>query len=205
MINYSWIDLIFGYRQWSEKPKKEDLNLFRKYSYNQYINFDKILDKYKKNKYDQKTIIDKIEKKKWRIINFGQCPEVLFNKRHKENYLPQDEKGDMEGFGGGGIQNTFSFELYEKKFNKNFNIVNFWVTDNKKFYCDYIYFLAFDEKNVKDMKELYILIYRDQDFIQNSSDFAIKINEINLFSKKVKIEKRKKVSRMSSNKSSVFV
>ena len=202
----SWIDLIFGYRQWSEKPKKEDLNLFRKYSYNQYINFDKILDKYKKNKYDQKTIIDKIEKKKWRIINFGQCPEVLFNKRHKENYLPQDEKGDdMEGFNGRlSLSNIFSFELYEKKFNKNFNIVNFWVTENTENY-NYIYFLAFDEKNVKDMKELYILIYMGQNFIQNSPDYVIKINEINLFSKKVKIEKRKKVSRMSSNKSSVFV
>ena len=42
-----------------------------------------------------------------RIINFGQCPEVLFNKKHKENYLPQTEKGrdkgdDVEDFGSGG-------------------------------------------------------------------------------------------------------
>ena len=78
----SWIDLIFGYKQWNEKPKKDDLNLFGKYSYNQYINFDKILDKFEKKKYDEKTIIEKIEKKKLRIINFGQCPDVLFNKRH---------------------------------------------------------------------------------------------------------------------------
>ena len=32
-----------------------------------------------------------------RIINFGQCPEVLFNKKHKENYLPQTEKGRDKG------------------------------------------------------------------------------------------------------------
>ena len=111
----------------------------------------------------------------------------------------------MEFFNGIlSLSNIFSFELYEKKFNKNFNIVNFWVTENTENY-NYIYFLAFDEKNVKDMKELYILIYRDNDAKQNSPDYVIKINEINLFSKKVKIEKRKKVSRMSSNKSSVFV
>jgi len=111
----SWIDLIFGYKQWNEKPKKDDLNLFGKYSYNQYINFDKILDKFGKKKYDEKTIIEKIEKKKLRIINFGQCPEVLFNKKHKENYLPQTEKGrdkgdEIEDFGSGGLQNIFSFE-----------------------------------------------------------------------------------------------
>ena len=199
----SWIDLIFGYKQWNEKPKKDDLNLFGKYSYNQYINFDKILDKFEKKKYDEKTIIEKIEKKKLRIINFGQCPEVLFNKKHKENYLPQTVKGrekgdDMEDFGSGGFQNIFSFEEYEKELKKNFNIVNFWVTDDKKMNSDYIYFLAFEEKNHKDMKELYLLIYKDQNATQNKPEFVIKINEINLFSKKNKIERRKKSTKRAS-------
>ena len=61
-----WIDLIFGYKQWNEKPKRDDLNLFGKYCYKQYINFDIILERLKKKYSDEKTIIRKIESKKSR-------------------------------------------------------------------------------------------------------------------------------------------
>ena len=44
----SWIDLIFGYRQWDKNPKRDKLNLFGKYCYKQNVNFDMILEKYKK-------------------------------------------------------------------------------------------------------------------------------------------------------------
>ena len=149
----SWIDLIFGYKQWSHKPKRQDLNLFGKYCYNQYIKFDKILEKFHKKNYDEKTIIKKIETKKSRIINFGQCPEVLFNKPQEKNILPQFEIGDektddMDDLSKGKIQNTFSLDDYEKKTSKSYHIVNFWVTgkDNNNLNNDYIYYLAFEEK-----------------------------------------------------------
>ena len=194
-----WINLIFGYKQWSAKPNRDDLNLFGKYCYKQYINFENKLQKFKEKEYDTSIIISKIETKKLRILNFGQCPEVLFNKNHKENFLPQSEKGDdkkddLEALSESGVQNIFSFEKYEKEINKNFTIVNFWVTqtDNEDTNNDYIYFLVFEEKN---QKELYIYIYKDENEERHKPLYIIKIEEINLFSNKTKVEKKIKISK----------
>ena len=197
----SWIDLIFGYKQWSPKPKREDLNLFGKYCYKQYINFDHILEKFRNKEYDKETIIAKIESKKSRIINFGQCPEVLFNKEIEPAFLPQTEKGDeknddLESFSEGSIQNSFSFIEFEKETEKNYNIVNFWVTQNEiKDYDDYIYFLVFEEKkNCKESNpnELFILIFRDVNEKRENPDYVIDIQEINLFLNRSKYEKKKR-------------
>ena len=203
----SWIDLIFGYKQWSHKPKRQDLNLFGKYCYNQYIKFDKILEKFHKKNYDEKTIIKKIETKKSRIINFGQCPEVLFNKPQEKNILPQFEIGDektddMDDLSKGKIQNTFSLDDYEKKTSKSYHIVNFWVTgkDNNNLNNDYIYYLAFEEKkNVKEINpnDLYLLIFKDGNVDVKKPDYVIKIQEINLFMNKNKYEKKKRRKRSS--------
>ena len=189
-----WINLIFGYKQWSAKPNRDDLNLFGKYCYKQYINFENKLKKFKEKEYDTPVIISKIETKKLKILNFGQCPEVLFNKNHKENLLPQSEKGDektddLEALSEGGVQNIFSFDQYEKEINKHFTIVNFWVTqtDNKDTNDDYIYFLVFEEKN---QKELYIFIYKDENAERHKPLYIIKIEEINLFLNKAKVEKK---------------
>ena len=199
-----WIDLIFGAKQWNEKPKRDDLNLFGKYCYKQYINFEKKMEKYKTNKLTDEQIIKKVKKKKLQIINFGQCPEVLFNKMHERNYLKQTKDGtekddDLDMFSDRGVQNVFSFDIFEKEINKNFNIVDFWATDNVGNDSNYIYFLAFDEnKKNKENKEnnineLYILIYKDENIKQNKPKYIIKIGEINLFSKKKKLKKKKKV------------
>ena len=62
----NWIDLIFGAKQWSEKPKRNDLNLFGKYFYKQNINFEKKMEKYKKNKLTNEQIINKVKKKNYK-------------------------------------------------------------------------------------------------------------------------------------------
>ena len=197
-----WINLIFGYKQWSEIPKRDDLNLFGKYCYKQYINFEKKLDKYKEKKYDESTIMNKIETKKLKILNLGQCPEVLFNKSHKENFLHQSEKGDektddLDALSEGGFQIIFSFEKYEKESNKKFTIFNFWVTkNNKDINNDYIYFLVFEEKKPN---ELYIFIYKDENTERHKPLYIIKIDEINLFLSKAKIEKNIRTSKNSFN------
>jgi hypothetical protein len=192
----SWIDLIFGVKQWSDKPKRNDLNLFGKYSYKQYINFDKKMEKYKLNKLNDDEIIEKIKKKKLQIINFGQCPEVLFNMEHKENLLPQTDKGDektddFEALSGGGINNIFSLEDLERETKKNYHIVNFWVTqrENNDFSNHYIYFLVFEKKKEakeNNPNELYILVYKDRNTEQTKPEYIINIEEINLFSNKAK-------------------
>ena len=199
----SWIDLIFGVKQWSDKPKRNDLNLFGKYSYKQYINFDKKMEKYKLNKLNDDEIIGKIKKKKLQIINFGQCPEVLFNKAHAINYLKKSRiAGDIKGgddfdiLSSFGVQNIFNFEQFEKEKNKSFNIVDFWVTDNGEINInDYIYFLTFEGNNVN---ELYIFIYKDENNKQYKPKYIIKIEEINLFSKKKKLERKKRSTKKLS-------
>ena len=186
-----WIDLIFGVRQWDEKPKKDKLNLFGKYCYRQNVNFDKILEKYAQKEYDNKTIISKIESKKARIINFGQCPEVLFKTKHKESILSASEeeinKDEMEII----ATNNIDLTIYEKKKNIKLNIVTFWLTNNN--INEYLYFLVYeekknDEKN-QEAKQQSILIYKMPAYDQKEPDYIININEINLFHIKYKSSK----------------
>ena len=194
-----WIDLIFGYKQWNEKPKRSDLNLFGKYCYKQYINFKKILEKFERNQYDEKKIITKIESKKSRIINFGQCPEVLFTSKHKENFLSRTERGNINNDEIEEFSENLQ-SIYDLKNFKNLNIATFWISDNDDKEEDknnnkdnYIYLLAFEQKqdNNKNQIEQKIIIYRDQNENQIYPNYIIKINEINLFSFKTKIEKKK--------------
>ena len=186
-----WIDLIFGCDQWDENPKKTKLNLFGKYCYRQNINFDKILEKYKQKGLDEKKIIRKIESKKARIINFGQCPEVLFKKKLVENYLPSisnqekiiDELDICEN-----SSNKISINYFENKIKKKFIIVSFWLSDNIN--NDYIYFLVFEEINKNNQNtQQYILIYKNVSQDMNEPKYIIKINEINLFNIKANLNK----------------
>ena len=187
-----WIDLIFGFKQWDQKPKREKLNLFGKYCYRQNINFDKILEKYNAKELNEKIIIKKIDSKKSRIINFGQCPEVLFNHKHKENILAPPSEMKKETDELEILDNTqaiIEINKYEKNKNKKFKIVTFWLSKNK--IQNYIYFLVFEEKSKNNEKNIvdndyYILIYKD--ILANLIDpeYQIKINEISLFNTKSK-------------------
>ena len=189
----NWIDLIFGYKQWDEKPRKERLNLFGKYCYRQNINFDKILEKYNKKGLKEKDIIKKIDSKKARIINFGQCPEVLFKKPHKENILfspPKEEKKEDEMEFMLNTKSAIDIHIYEKALNKTFIISSFWLTKNEDG-DEYIYFLAFEDKNKNNDNSYrqYILIYKNVLQAKKEPDYTISINEIYLFNMKIKINK----------------
>ena len=128
----SWIDLIFGYKQWDKKPKNDKLNLFQKYCYKQNVNFDYILEKYKKKGLDEKQIIRKIESKKARIINFGQCPEILFHKKHDECII----SFNLNNY-------DFSANINIKiEIDKKYSISTFWLSENDEF----IYFLVEEKK-----------------------------------------------------------
>ena len=85
-----WIDNIFGVNQLNKK--KEDCNLFNKNSYEELINFEKKIEKYKKNKLSIEQICSKIKNKTSFILNFGQTPVKLFDEKVKiknnYNYNP---------------------------------------------------------------------------------------------------------------------
>ena len=180
-----WIDLIFGYFQWDKKPNNDNLNLFGKYCYNQNINFDRILEKYKNKNYDDETKIKKINSKKSRIINFGQCPEVLFiDKIPEENcILPIENKveDDLDI-----IESTSSI-LIEFK---NKEIISFWISENN----NYIYFLVENEDKINNQS---ILIYDINMQNQKEPLYTINIKEIALFRPKIKV-KLPKMSKTSS-------
>ena len=187
-----WIDLIFGCDQWDEIPKRNKFNIFGKYSYKQNINFNNILEKYEEKGYDNKKIINKIEGKKSKIINFGQCPEVLFKSKHEESILPltkeQREKDEIDI--SDTIINTINIKKYEEKMKTKFNIATFWLDKEKD--NSYIYFLVFEEikennENIKNDKQ-YIFIYKNESRDKIEPDFIINLNEINLFNIKVKIK-----------------
>ena len=190
-----WIDLIFGCKQWDPKPKREKLNLFGKYCYRQNINFDKILEKYKTRKLKENMIIKKIDSKKSRIINFGQCPEVLFNHKHKENILapPPEMKKDIDELEMlDNTQGIIEINKYEKSKKKKFKIVTFWLSKNK--IHNYIYFLVYEDKNKNNERNIvddtyYILIYKDKLANLIDPEYQINISEINLFNIKSKYNK----------------
>ena len=175
-----WIDLIFGVKQWDKKPNVDKLNLFNKYCYRQNINFETMLEKYKNKDYDEKQIIKKIDNKKSRIINFGQCPEVLFTKNIPKCVLKKSmensENDDLSIF------NYISYELIEFK---NKEIVTFWINENN----NYIYFLIFN--NDKNNCNQSILVYDINSQEQKEPKFIINIKDIILFKPKGKVKSLK--------------
>ena len=180
----SWIDLIFGYKQWDKNPKRDKLNLFGKYCYKQNVNFDNILDKYKKKGLDEKSIIRKIESKKARIINFGQCPEILFHKKHEESILsinqPNDDKTELK-FNTNEILDIEYISVINNKIeiDKKYSISTFWISENDKF----IYFLVEEKKKIENNSEVAysILIYNDCNEEQKKYLYKINLKDINLF------------------------
>ena len=176
-----WIDLIFGTRQWDQKPNIDNLNLFNKYCYKQNINFEHILEKFKIKNYDEKKIIKKIENKKSRIINFGQCPEVLFTKKIPNCLLKKSmENKEIEEL---LLSDYTTSELIEFK---NKEIVTFWINEDNNF----IYFLVFNNNNNYSQS---ILVYGidSQKEKQEEPKYIINIKDIILFKPKGKVKSLK--------------
>ena len=188
-----WINLIFGVNQWDKKPSQNKLNLFNKYSYKQNINFHFILEKYKKKKLEENVIIKKILTKKSRIINFGQCPEVLFNRKHQNNILPlkSNEEGDKDLM---EVTNYNKIEIGKK------TVITFWISEND----NYIYFLVFN--NDIERNEQSILIYENNNSEQKNPKYILDIKEIMIFKTKKAIKNKsilansRSTSEISSNK-----
>ena len=76
-----WIDNIFGVNQLNDK--KEDCNLYSKYSYAENMDFNKKLEKYNKKKLSIEDKCSKLKIKIGFILNFGQTPLKLFDDKLK--------------------------------------------------------------------------------------------------------------------------
>ena len=167
---YHWINLIFGSRQFP--TSLNSLNKFEKYTYRQNISLTKSYEKYRLRNYTREQVIKSIQSKKSRILNFGQCPEQLFNSKH--NHYKIDLSNPIHQLN----------KVFESS-GKNIKIITFWLSENQS----YIFFLT---KN-KEKKNMSILIY-DEKYNKKCEIFINKIklfNCENFFNKK-EIEKEKK-------------
>ena len=170
---YNWINLIFGNKQYPASLNA--LNKFEKYCYRQNVSLIKYYDKYKnKKKLKDEEIIKLIKNKKSRILNFGQCPEKLFNSKHY-NY-----KIDLTN------QLNKGFELNIEFMNKNLNIITFWLSENGT----YIYLLTKNKEN-----NLSILIFDEK----YNKKCEIIIDKIKLFNCKNNIIKKENNDEINKN------
>jgi len=172
-----WINLIFGVNQWDKKPNQNKLNLFNKYSYKQNIDFHSILERYKKKNLKENIIINKILSKKSRIINFGQCPEVLFNRKHQDNILPL-KTNEEDGNDIIEVTNYNKIEIRNKK------VITFWISEND----NYIYFLVFND-NI-ERNEQSILIFENNMMEQKNPKYILDIKEIMIFKSKKSLKNK---------------
>ena len=78
----NWVDIIFGKRQIPNRDEaSQSCNIFSKLTYEQFINLEKKLEKYKglleKGEIEEKRLKSKIQNKINIIINFGICPSQI--------------------------------------------------------------------------------------------------------------------------------
>ena len=153
---YKWINLIFGYLQYPHSS--QSLNKFGKYSYRQYVSLTNSFQKYKAKKLKKSDIILKINSKKIRILNFGECPEQLFIFKHNKY------KKDHFHY---NFQSNKVFDIYEN--NNNIKIITFWLDESHTNF----YFLTKNKNN----KRMCILIYDEK----LNKKFDVFIDKIKLF------------------------
>ena len=170
---YDWINLVFGYKQYP--TSLQNLNKFEKYTYRQNVSLPKLYEKYKKKELTTEKIVKKIHAKGSRIINFGQCPEQLFNSKHK--YYKIDSLSYF----------SRSNEMCEFNDN-NIKIITFWLSENQS----NIYFLAKNKEN----KNMSILIYDEK----CNKKCKILIDKIKLFNEKNDYNKKEKEKSGQLNK-----
>jgi len=174
---YKWINLVFGYLQYPHSS--QSLNKFGKYSYRQYVSLSNSYKKYQAKKLKKNEIMQKINSKKLRILNFGECPEQLFvfkhNKYKKEHFHYN-------------FQSSKVFDIFDD--NNNIKIITFWLDKTHT----NLYFLA---KNIFN-KKMCILIY-DEKF---NKKYDIFIDKIKLFNCKniYKQKEKEKLEKESINK-----
>ena len=117
-----WVDIIFGTKQFPPKEEASNsCNLFSKYSYEQNINLEEKLEKFKgklkKGEIDDSTLKSKMQNKINIINNFGICPCQILN----ENiiYEPNLPSGNNKIKSNKNNKRSSNNYYYFTKINKN--------------------------------------------------------------------------------------
>ena len=181
----NWVDLIFGKKQY---PKGEETilkccNIYKKYSYEQFINMEEKINKYKElfkqYKYDRTKLIKKIKNKKEIISFFGVVPRQIL----KESNLYRGESKSKE----------VVFKHYKS-------------SEDKYIYCIKLNednFLFLKKDNKKNSKSKIALIYEDKNFKSNNIYDCKYINSLK--NKNYLINNKKKISLYKINYAITFL
>ena len=147
-INF-FIDNIFGVGQMGGK---ENCNIFDKYSYQEMIDLNQKIRKFKEEKLSYEKIKEKIERKSNKIISFGQTPFKLFEDKHPQ-WAPE-KKNTKDNT---NIEDNFS-DMKERflYFNavKNFaGKTVFYILVNNEHITEIKYY----DKKIKDAKDMKVI------------------------------------------------
>ena len=174
-INF-FFDNIFGVGQMGGV---ENYNTFDKYSYQEMIDLNQKIKKFKVKKLTYQEIKTNIERKSYKIINFGQTPFKLFEDKHPQwNPEKKNNKDNIN------IDDNFN-DMKERflYFNISQNINGkqvFYILVNN----DHLAEIKFYDKKIKDTKDikviktkkrfkLYSKIYLDQQTNKNKSFISL--------------------------------
>ena len=147
-INF-FIDNIFGVGQMGGK---ENCNIFDKYSYQEMIDLNQKIRKFKEEKLSYEKIKEKIERKSNKIISFGQTPFKLFEDKHPQ-WAPEKKSSKDNS----NIEDNFS-DMKERflYFNavKNFaGKTVFYILVNNEHITEIKYY----DKKIKDAKDMKVI------------------------------------------------
>ena len=147
-INF-FIDNIFGVGQMGGK---ENCNIFDKYSYQEMIDLNQKIRKFKDDKLPYEKIKEKIERKSNKIISFGQTPFKLFEDKHPQ-WAPE-KKNTKDNT---NIESNFTDMkerlLYFNTVKNNAGKTVFYILANNDQYTE----IKFYDKKIKDPKDMKVI------------------------------------------------
>ena len=147
-INF-FFDNIFGVGQMGGK---ENCNTFDKYSYQEMIDLNQKIRKFKEQKLTYEEIKEKIERKSNKIISFGQTPFKLFEDKHPQ-WVPE-KKNSKDNI---NIEDNFSDMkerfLYFNTVKNNAGKTVFYILVNNEHIAEIKYY----DKKIKDPKDMKVI------------------------------------------------
>ena len=151
-----WIDNVFGVYQLVEddyEECKKRCNTFTKYCYEEYMNFDEKIKKYKNNKISDDVTWRKLRGKICCVLNFGQTPQRILDKKLPAKNLNESKPLKKSSFiGKSKSVNNLSTPLHHLK--DPFNTRPFSEYDNKA--------VLFFESEIINKKRIYFIMQKSQ-------------------------------------------
>ena len=147
-INF-FFDNIFGVGQMGGK---ENCNTFYKYSYQEMVDLNQKIRKFKEQKKSYQEIKASIERKTNKIISFGQTPFKLFEDKHPQ--WVQEKKNTKDNINIDGSFNDMKERFLYFNIAKNNNGKSvFYILVNNEHLAE----IKFYDKKIKDTKDIKII------------------------------------------------